>query len=138
VSRLLTRRTAGIAANIATAAFGAAIVLQLLLATGFLPSSMAWGGSQPVLPIPLRIASLIAALLLGLFAYIIRWRAGLLVQRPVSRLIKILSWVITLYMGLNALGNFASSSAAERIVFGPISLILAASCLLVSLSNKNG
>jgi hypothetical protein len=97
---------------------------------------MAWGGSQPVLTVPLRIASLIAALLLGLFGYIIRWRAGLLRKRPASTLIRILSWAITLYMGLNALGNFASSSAGEKVVFGPISLILAVSCLLVSLSSE--
>ena len=60
MSHLVTRGAARIAANVATVAFGAAILLQLLMA-------------------------------------------------------------------LNALGNFASSSVVEKVVFGPISLIMAAS-----------
>ena len=136
MSQLLTRQTARIAANVATVAFGAAILLQLLLAIGVLPSSMAWGGSQPVLTIPLRIASLISVVVLGLCAYVIRRRAGLSGKSPAPMWIKILSWVITLYMALNTLGNFASSSLGEKVVFGPISLIIVLSCLLVSLSKE--
>ena len=95
---------------------------------------MAWGGTQPVLTAGLRAASLAAAALLAAFAYIIRLRAGLLGEGPPSRSIRILSWVITAFLLLNTLGNLASRSAGERLLFGPISLLLALSCLVVSLS----
>jgi hypothetical protein len=132
----LSPSSARIAANVATVAFALAILLQLLLAAGILPISMAWGGTQTVLTPQLRIASLVAAAVLGIFAYIIRRRAGLLGGQP-PRSMAILSWVVTAFLSLNMLGNFASSSAGEARLFGPISLVLALSCLLASASRTN-
>ena len=43
------------------------MLLQPLLAAGVLPSTMAWGGTQPVLTVSLGIASLVAVVL-GAFA----------------------------------------------------------------------
>ncbi len=131
---LASPATARLAGQVATVAFAAGMLLQLLLALGVLPSTMAWGGSQPVLTVPLRLASLFAVVVLGVFAYLIRRRAGLAGRPPIPRWVKLLAWVITAYMALNVLGNLASASAAERAVFGPLTLVLTAACLLVSLS----
>ena len=57
------------AAGVATAGFAITMLLQLLLAAGVLPSTMAWGGMQPVLTVSLGIASLVAVVL-GAFAMI--------------------------------------------------------------------
>jgi hypothetical protein len=95
---------------------------------------MAWGGTQPVLTLPLRIASLAAAPVLALSTYVIRRRAGLLPQADSSTPVKVLAWVIALYLILNTAGNFASGSARETTVFGPISLVSALACLLVAAS----
>ena len=65
------------AANVATVLFVVTIILQLLLAAGILPITMAWGGRQSVLTTTLRIASLAAVAILVFFAYVIRRRAGL-------------------------------------------------------------
>jgi hypothetical protein len=124
-----------IAANIATILFVLSIILQILLATGILPISMAWGGRQSELTIPLRIASLAAAVLLGFFIYIIRRRAGLIGDMPIPRIIKVLSCIITAFMAFNTLGNLASTSTGEKILFGPISFLLAVVCLIVSASS---
>ena len=121
-------------AQIATVLFVLTIILQLLLATGILPISMAWGGRQPVLTTSLRIASLAAAALLGFFVYIIRRRAGLIGEMPIPMMIRVLSWFITAFLALNTLGNLASSSTGEKILFAPISFLLAVSCLVVSVS----
>ena len=134
MNRLFTPTATRTAADIATAGFAITMLLQLLLAAGILPSTMAWGGTQPVLTTALRVTSLVAVVVLGVFAYIIRRRAGLAGRGPVPVWVKVLAWVITLYLAVNTLGNFASPSAVERAVFGPISLILTAACLLVSLS----
>jgi hypothetical protein len=44
------------------------MLLQPLLAAGVLASTMAWGGTQPVLTVSLRITSLVAVLVPGAFA----------------------------------------------------------------------
>jgi hypothetical protein len=134
---MVSTSPARIAGNIAMLAFVVVIVLQLLLALGILPVTMAWGGSQTVLTPSLRLAHVLAALLLAGFAYVIRRRAGLLAQAHPSRLIIILAWVITAFLFLNTLGNFASSSTAEKLIFGSLSLVLAIACLLVSASKSD-
>jgi len=120
--------------NLATVLFAIVIVLQILLAAGILPITMAWGGRQSVLTPGVRLASLGAVVILASFAYVIRRRAGLLGESPPSTLIKVLSWVVTAYMVLNTVLNLTSPSLAEKLVFGPITILLVISCLLVSLS----
>lgn len=122
-------------ANIATILFVVVIVLQILLALGILPISMAWGGRQSQLTPSLRIASLVAVVLLGTFIYVIRYRAGLLGEMPIPMFVKIFSWIITAFMALNTLGNIASSSKMERLIFAPITVLLTLACLIVSASN---
>jgi hypothetical protein len=122
------------AANIATILFAVVIVLQILLAAGILPISMAWGGRQSQLTTSLRIASLIAAILLSAFIYVIRYRAGLVVEMSIPMGIKVISWIITVFMAFNTLGNIASSSNGEKLIFGPITLFLTVACLIVSAS----
>lgn len=122
-------------ANFATFLFVVVIVLQILLATGILPISMAWGGRQSQLTISLRIASIIAAVLLGAFIYVIRYRAGLVGKVPIPVLIKVVSWIITAFMAFNTLGNITSLSTNEKFIFGPVTFILTIACLLVSASS---
>ncbi len=112
------------------------IILQLLLALSILPVTMAWGGSQTVLTPSLRLAHILAALLLAIFAYVIRIRAGLLAHTRPSCLIKIIAWVVTAFLFLNILGNIASTSTAEKLFFGSLSLVLAIACMLVSVSKS--
>jgi len=123
-------------ANIATILFIVLIILQLLLAAGVLPITIAWGGRQPVLTPGLRIASLVSAIILGLFAYVIRRRAGLMGPEDISMLIKIFAWIITAYMAFNTFTNLASQSTAEKIIFTPITLILTVVCFIVSISKQ--
>ena len=122
-------------ANIATFLFVVVIVLQILLAAGILPISMAWGGRQATLTASLRIASSISAVLLGAFIYVIRYRAGLVGDVPIPVFIKVGSWIITAFMAFNTLGNITSLSIKEKLLFGPVTFILTAACLLVSASN---
>lgn len=116
---------------------GLVMVLQLLLAAGVLPVSMAWGGRETELTPALRGSSLIAVLILGAFAYVIARRTDILGTTPPSLMIKIMSWLISGYLGLNMLGNFNSLSAGERWLFGPITLVLFISCLIISASKSS-
>jgi hypothetical protein len=124
-------------ANIATFLFVVVIVLQILLAAGIFPISMAWGGRQSQLTASLRIASIIAAVLLGVFIYVIRYRAGLVGNVPIPVIIRVVSWIITAFMAFNTLGNVTSVSTNEQLIFGPVTFILSVACLFVSASKSN-
>ena len=123
-----------ISANIATVLFGIVILIQLLLAAGVLPITMAWGGRQEVLTPSLRVASIVSAVILGVFAYIIRRRAGLIGGKDIPALVKGLAWIVTAYMAFNTFTNLTSQSTMERIVFVPITAILTIVCFLISIS----
>lgn len=125
-----------VSANVATILFGIVIVIQLLLAAGVLPVTMAWGGRQEVLTPGLRIASVVSAIILGLFAYIIRRRAGLAGAEGISIWIKVLAWIVTAYMAFNTFTNLTSQSTTERVVFGSITSILTIACFVVSISRQ--
>ncbi len=125
------------AANISTVLFAFFIGAQLLLAAGILPVSIAWGGRQTELVPALRVASVVAALLLGVFIYVIRYRAGLLGSVPIPNIIRIAAWIVTAFMALNTIGNFASVSSTERLLFGPLALILTIACFIVSASRSS-
>ena len=134
VSILANRSLVKFAGKSSTILFGLTAFLQLLLAAGILPITMAWGGRQPELTIGLRMASLASVVILILFAYTFQRRAGLLGENPSARWIKILSWVITGFLFINTLGNLTSQSSGERVLFTPISFCLLVACLIVSLS----
>jgi len=137
MSSLSNTKLIHLSANIATFLFVVVIVLQILLAVGILPISMAWGGRQSQLTTSLRIASIIAAVLLGVFIYVIRYRAGLVGNVPIPVIIKVASWIITAFMAFNTLGNITSLSINEKLLFGPVTFILTVACLLVSASKSN-
>jgi uncharacterized protein (DUF486 family) len=130
----MTTQIVEIAGGIATVLFGVVMVLQLFIAVGIIPITMAWGGRQERLTVPLRIASLAAVGILGFFAYVIRYRAGLM-GTPIPAWIRIMAWIVTAYLALNSLGNIASKSKGERLLFGPITIILTVVCLLVAISS---
>ena len=90
-----------------------------------------------MLTLSLRLAHVLAAVLIASFAYVIRRCAGLLAHARPSRLVKIFAWIISGFMILNTLGNFASSSTAEKLVFGSLTLVLVIACLLVSASKSD-
>jgi hypothetical protein len=137
MSILANRPVVRLMGNLSTALFAVVIVLQLLLAAGILPITMAWGGTQSELTLGLRLSSLGAVVILAGFAYVIRRRAGLLGQGPPSTLIKILAWLVTAFLALNTLGNLTSSSLAEKLVFGTITVLLVVACAVVSLSRPS-
>jgi len=132
MSILSNRLVIHIAEKVATVLYGVTAFLQLLLAGGILPVTMAWGGRQSVLTPGLRISSLVAVAILVFFAYVIRRRAKLIDGVSVPTFIKILAWVITAYSALNFLGVITSLSMGEKLLFGPISFLLLISCFMIS------
>lgn len=125
------------AGNIATLLFLFFIGVQLLVAANILPVTIVQGGGQTELTLGLRLTSLGAAALLLFFAYVIRYRAGLLGRMPQPVLIKMLAWTVTGFMALNTLGNFLSVNPIEQMLFGPLAIVMFLACSVVSASKLN-
>jgi hypothetical protein len=125
-----------VSAHVATVLFGIVILIQLLIAAGVLPITMAWGGRQQVLTVGLRIAGVVSALVLAVFIYIVRRRAGLVGSGEVGTWILVLSWVVTAYIAFNTATNFLSQSAIEKMVFIPLTSLLTIACFIVSVSRR--
>ena len=121
-------------ANIVTVLLALVIAMQLLLAAGVLPASISWGGRQTEATTGFQITSIVAALILGGFIYIIRYRAGLLGKTSIPKGIRIGSWIVAGFMVLNTLGNLASVNTVEKFVFAPLTFVIAIACFIVSAS----
>jgi hypothetical protein len=116
--------------------FSIVMILQLMLAAGLLPISMAWGGRHTELTLNLRLSSLIATIILCYFAYMIARRSGIMGSTPPSKLINILAWFVTAYLVFNTVMNFSSSSQVEKLVFGPLTLALVVITLIINLTEN--
>lgn len=128
---------AHLSANVATVLFIVFIGAQLLAAAGALPVSMFWGGRKTELTPTLRVMGFVAAVLLSVFVYVIRYQAGLVGSVPSPTAVRVGAWLVTGYMALNVLSNFASKSPVEKFLFGPLTILLTVSCLVVVASSNN-
>ncbi|KAL9178362.1 hypothetical protein ACHAXT_000009 [Thalassiosira profunda] len=107
-----------------------AAAVQLAVAEGLLPATIAWGGTQQRTPRTVLASAGAAAVLLGM-ALTVHRRA---VTASPGATLRAASWIVALCMILNTLGNFLSSSPVERYVFGSATLVLAAASLIVACS----
>lgn len=126
-----------IAARFAVALFVMMAAFQVLIALRVLPQDIVWGGSHSEATLQLSLASLASALVLCGFATIIHRRATSSESVPVSLSVRTASWVVTIYMLLNTIGNFLSSNMFERYFFGSVTTILFICCCTVSLSSAS-
>ena len=114
---------------------GLLVVFQLLLAAGLPLGRAAWRGKYRVLPSGLRCASLAAAGVLALAAWLVLARAGLVAPGPEPIAISAGTWVFAGLFILNAVGNVTSQSRVERYVMTFVVLFLGISFMMVALSS---
>lgn len=100
-------------------------VFHILLLAGVVPDGLAWGGRadrEDASFVALEIAGLA---LLGVFALVTAARAGMLGAARSGRAARIGALIVCGYFALNVLGNLASLSRLESLIFTPVSLALA-------------
>ncbi len=111
---------------------GGIAIFQILLFLGFPYGEYSWGGTYgEVLPRRLRMMSLPSAILLLVMGYIFLIHTKVLptvIDLPTHLLV----WVITIFLGLNTLGNLASKSKKEKALMSPLSGIACIAALFVS------
>lgn len=120
-------------ARIAAGLLLAVAVFQVALVLGAPWGALTQGGmNEGPLPAPARVFAATSCALLVVMALSILARAGsgplATLPRP---LITFLAWATTVYAGVGVLLNLATPSAAERLVFAPLTLVVFVCCVLV-------
>lgn len=92
----------------------------------------AWGGQHHVLPMRLRVGSLVSILVYVLLGWVILARAA---QDDGHGVLAVATWVIAGYFLLGVALNLASRSRAERIVMTPVALLLGVLTVAVALQD---
>jgi hypothetical protein len=103
-------------------------IFQLLLALGLPLGRAAWGGQHEVLPVSLRIGSLVAIVIYAVVVLSIRARN----RNERSRFGRYGAWIFGIYFAFGVLLNVASSSPWERFLMAPVSGVLAVLLLLIA------
>ena len=110
-------------------------VFQILLFLGFPLAEYSWGGKyKGVIPKKMRMISLISAFLLLFFGFIFLLHSKVIplnLHLPTN----IFVIAITIFMGLNTLGNLVSKSSKERTVMTPIAAITFLASLFVMINS---
>lgn len=119
-----------VAATIALAIISLFVVFQAALACGAPFGHFAWGGKYRVLPKKLRVSSLVAVAIFGVFAAFILSKMRWLPIINSQLVVQIGLWVIFAYLVLMILANGMSRSKYERYTMTPVTVILAM-CFLV-------
>jgi hypothetical protein len=109
-------------------------IFQFALLFGAPLGKFAWGGNHTVLPLNLRIGSVVSILLYAAFAFIILDAVRLTELIVNQRIVNVGIWVLTAYFFLGIFMNAISRSKPERLVMTPVAIVLAFSCLLIAIN----
>ncbi len=130
-------KTRRLASYILTLIFTGMIIFQLLLAFGIPLGRAAWGAQHKVLPLGLRIASLIAVLVFIYATVVVLQKGGVISIIKSQRVTNISIWFFTIYFALNVLTNLTSPGQMEKWVMAPLALISSGLCFLLALSKES-
>ena len=115
--------------------FSLTIVFHILVLVSVIPNDIVWG-SRLSNPKEIALFETISIALNTLFLLVILISAGILKVKISSKIIKGFIWGMMVFFLLNTIGNLASESTLEKIVFTPLTLFLSISLLFLVLPDK--
>ena len=116
---------AKLAGNILLAAFGLLAVFHILVLLNVIPADIVWGGQIQGVPSNLIVLETIALVVTLMFMLIVAAKLGYVQAGKLSGAVNIGIWLIVVYLVLNTLGNLASGISFEKLLFAPITILLA-------------
>ena len=125
---------------ISTAQFGLLILLSLFLLLHFIillkiiPYNLIWGGRLKSDTEMYRF-EIFSILINALFIIVILAQAEFWMSNIPNKVITFALWLMTGLFLLNTLGNVISKNKIERLVFTPITILLAIFSLVLALTN---
>jgi len=120
--KLISARLAG---NLLLGIYGLLVIFHILVLAQIAPSSSVWGGQVGDSPKNLVALEATAIALTAFFALIVVAKIGYIRAGRLRGAVNVLVWIVFAYSLLNIAGNFASGAPAERLVFGPVSIVVA-------------
>ena len=112
---------------------GALALFQGLLVVGAPLGRFAWGGQHRVLPVSLRISSLVSIVIYALISMFVLARVGVVRLGVLSGIVGIAIWVVATYFFIAIGLNLGSKSKSERSVMPAVSAVLGVLCIVVAL-----
>ena len=100
-------------------------IFHILVLTGIVPSNIVWGGRSSNSASNIIALELIALLVTLIFILIVALKAGYLKISKLKKVATVGIWIMAGFFLLNMAGNLSSPSLVEKMVFGPLTLIMA-------------
>lgn len=129
MKKIISAKSAG---NILLIIFSALIVFHILVLTGLAPADIVWGGRANTLQSTWRVFEIISLVFTILFAIIVAAKVGYIKTTRFGSAVTVFLWLMFAFLLLNTLGNLASESLQEKLIFTPITII--ASLLVLRLA----
>ena len=122
-------------ARIAAVTLVAVAATHALVIAGVIPFTYVGGGRYPDLA-SARIGETVTCVATLGFAWIAAAR-GRWVGRPHDGALRIWLWIMAAVFALNTVGNLAAATATEKIVFAPVTALLAAIATYLALHTRS-
>jgi len=100
-------------------------IFHILVLTQILPANNVWGGGSENSASNIIALELIALLATLIFILIVALKTAYLKISRLKKLTNIGIWIMGGFFLLNMVGNLSSPSLVEKLVFGPLTLIMA-------------
>ena len=130
MKKLISAKLAG---NILLFSLGLLFIFHVLVLLKVIPAGIVWGGQIKGVPANLVTLETVALLVTAVFILIVAAKTGYLQAGKLSGAVNVGVWLIFAYLLLNTLGNLASGISLEKLLFAPITIILALCALRLSI-----
>jgi len=117
--------SAKLAGNIVLTILMLMLLLHLLILTQVIPPSFVWGGRLEAFSGEVLSLEMISLLVTLMFLIFIAAKVGYILNKKYNFITNIGVWIMFIYFTLNVFMNLASNSTTEKIIFTPITIILA-------------
>ncbi|PJZ58075.1 hypothetical protein [Leptospira barantonii] len=111
--------------------FVAITIFHLLVLTQIIPYTIVWGGRLTNLE-EMYVFESLSIVLNSFFIWIALMKTGNTKTILPQKAITVILWIMAALFSLNTIGNILSQNDLERIVFTPVTAILAILCMLLA------
>jgi hypothetical protein len=122
MKKLISAKLAG---TILLFSLGLLFIFHLLVLLKVIPADIVWGGQIKGVPANLMILESVALVATAFFILIVAAKTGYVQAGKLSGAINAGVWLVFAYLLLNTLGNLASGISSEKLIFAPITILLA-------------
>jgi hypothetical protein len=112
------------------------VLFHIAILTGLIPFDIVWGGRLKDAA-QMRRFETVSILTNAVMIAVVSIRGGYLPVRIPARIITIALWLMGALFVLNTLGNLASVNAWERLIFTPLTAVLALLCFRLAIYKRD-